>query len=64
MPPVHIKVEYGKDPGDLDQLKKALENAIRDKLIFRANIELMPPDSLPKYEYKAKLVRKVYEEKA
>ncbi len=64
MPPVHVKVEHGKDPGDLDQLKKTLEGTIRDKLIFRANIELVPPDSLPKYEYKAKLVRKVYEEKA
>jgi phenylacetate-CoA ligase len=62
-PPIHIKVEYGKDPGNLDQLKKALEDLIRDKLIFRANIELVPPDSLPKYEYKAKLVRKLWEEK-
>jgi len=61
-PPIHIKVEHGKDPGDLDQLKKDLEALIREKLIFRANIELMPPDSLPKFEYKAKLVRKLYEE--
>ncbi|MBP1732422.1 MAG: hypothetical protein H6Q55_2851, partial [Deltaproteobacteria bacterium] len=29
---------------------------------FRANVELVPPDALPKFEYKAKLVRKVYEE--
>ena len=62
-PPIHIKIEHGKDPGDLDQLKKLLEDTIRDKLIFRANVELVPPDTLPKYEYKAKLVRKVYEEK-
>ena len=25
------------------------------------NIELLPPDTLPKFEYKAKLVRKLYE---
>jgi len=56
-------VEHGKDPGDLGQLKQLLEDAIRDKLIFRANVVLVPPDTLPKYEYKAKLVRKVYEEK-
>jgi phenylacetate-CoA ligase len=62
-PPIHIKVEYGKESGDLEQLKKLLEDLLRDKLIFRANIELVAPDSLPKYEYKAKLVRKVYEEK-
>jgi len=62
-PPIHIKVEYGKDPGDLESLKKELEALIRERLIFRANVELVPPDSLPKFEYKAKLVRKLYEEK-
>ncbi len=61
-PPIHIKVEYGREPGDLDLLKQEIETLIRDKLIFRANVELVPPDSLPKYEYKAKLVRKLYEE--
>ena len=61
-PPIHIKVEHGPDAGDLGQLKKELEGLIREKLIFRANIELVPPDSLPKFEYKAKLVRKHYEE--
>jgi phenylacetate-CoA ligase len=61
-PPIHIKVEYGKDPGDLDALKKEIEALIREKLIFRADLELVPADTLPKYEYKAKLVRKLYEE--
>ncbi len=61
-PPIHIKVEYGKDPGDLDQLKDELQRMIREKLIFRSEIELLPQDTLPKYEYKAKLVRKLYEE--
>jgi phenylacetate-CoA ligase len=61
-PPVHIKVEYGKEAGDLDQLKKELEGLIREKLIFRANLELLPEGDLPRYEYKAKLVRKLYEE--
>jgi len=61
-PPIHIKVEYGKDAGDLESLKKEIGALIREKLIFRANLELVPPDTLPKYEYKAKLVRKLYEE--
>ena len=61
-PPIHIRVEYGKDPGDLDALKKEIEALIREKLIFRADLELVPADTLPKYEYKAKLVRKLYEE--
>jgi phenylacetate-CoA ligase len=55
-------VEYGKGAGDLESLKKEIGALIREKLIFRANLELVPPDSLPKYEYKAKLVRKLYEE--
>ena len=62
-PPVHVKAEYGSGSPELDKLKKEIESAIREKLIFRANVELVPQDSLPKYEYKAKLVRKVYEEK-
>ena len=37
---------------------------IGEKLIFRANVELVAPNSLPKLEYKAKLVRKLYEEKS
>lgn len=61
-PPIKVKAEHGKKPGDLAQLKKQIEETIRDKLVFRSDIELVPPDSLPKYEYKAKLVRKLYEE--
>ncbi len=60
-PPIHIKVEYGKEAGDLDQLKREIEGLIREKLVFRANVELVQPDILPKYEYKAQLVRKLYE---
>lgn len=62
-PPIHVKVEYGKEPGNVGELKKEVEDLIREKLIFRANVELLPPETLPKYEYKAKLVRKLYEEK-
>ena len=61
-PPIHVKTEYGQNAGDLAQLKQEIEDLIREKLIFRANVELVPPDSLPKFEYKAKLVRKHYEE--
>jgi phenylacetate-CoA ligase len=61
-PPIHVKVEHGPDVSDVEQLKQELEGLIRDKLIFRINIEMVPPDALPKFEYKAKLVRKHYEE--
>lgn len=61
-PPVHIKVEHGSEAGDLAALAAELETLIRDRLIFRSRIELVPPASLPRFEYKAKLVRKLYEE--
>ena len=60
-PPIHIKVEHGDNAGNLEELKDALQKMLREKLIFRSDIELVPPDTLPKYEYKAKLVRKLYE---
>lgn len=61
-PPMKIKVEHGNDPGDLASLKSEIQNLLRDKLIFPSDIELVPPGTLPKFEYKAKLVYKTYEE--
>ena len=61
-PPIWIKVELGSEPTVLEQLKQEIQASIREKLIFRADVELVPEGSLPKFEYKAKLVRKVYEE--
>ncbi len=61
-PPVHVKVEHGDGVTDRDTLREALEARLREKLIFRASIELVAPGALPRYEYKAKLVRKVYDE--
>ncbi len=59
-PPIHVKAEYTEEAGDLTELKNTMEAAIREKLIFRANIELVKADTLPRYEYKAQLVRKAY----
>lgn len=61
-PPIRIKVEHGTKQGDLPILKKEIEELIREKLVFRSDVELVPPGSLPKYEYKAKLAKKLYEE--
>ncbi|MBI4444776.1 MAG: phenylacetate--CoA ligase family protein [Acidobacteria bacterium] len=62
-PPVHIKVEHGPEAGHLPSLKKRIEETLRSQLIFKADVELVPPHTLPRYEYKAKLVRKLYEER-
>ena len=63
-PPIHIKVEHHQTkPAETDSLKKQIEALIREKLIFRSNVEIVPDGTLPRYEYKARLVRKHYEEK-
>lgn len=62
-PPLKIKVEHGADIGDLNQLKKELENALREKLIFSPLVELVPPETLPRYEMKGQLIHKAYEQK-
>jgi len=62
-PPVKIKVEYTKQAGDLDKLKSDIEHLIREKLVFKSHVELVSEGSLPRYEYKGKLVRKLYGEK-
>jgi len=61
---VHVRCEHGEAPGDVALLQRAIESKLRDKLIFRARVELVPPGTLPRYEYKAKLVREVYKEAA
>lgn len=45
-PPLYLKVEYGSDVEDLAALKREIEEVMRDKLIFTANIELLPPGTL------------------
>lgn len=58
-PPLKLKIEIGNQPGDKEELKNKLESLIREKLIFRANVELV--DELPKYQYKTQLINKLYE---
>lgn len=35
---------------------------LRDKLIFTSEVEIVPPGTLPRFEMKARLIRKLYEE--
>jgi len=61
-PPLKVQVECASGEKDLDALKKELEKVLRDKLVFRADVELVPEGTLPRYEMKAKYIRKLYEE--
>ncbi len=63
-PPLPLQVEYGLDVADLHELKQEIERALREKLIFTANVELVPPGTLPRFEMKAQLIQKLYERRA
>lgn len=58
-PPLRVQVEYGSDERDVEQLGRELEQTIREKLVVRARVNLVPPNSLPRWEMKAQLVRRV-----
>jgi phenylacetate-CoA ligase len=60
-PPLKIRVEYAKQLSELDSLKKDIEHALREKLVFKADVELVPEGSLPRFEAKAQLIKKLYE---
>lgn len=55
--PVPINVELGGDHPDSGSLKSAIEEAIHEKLLFRAEITLVNFGSLSRSEYKIRLVR-------
>lgn len=57
-PPMRVQVEYGLDVEDLDELRTDVENMLRDKLIVATMVDLVPPNSLPRWEMKAQLVRR------
>jgi phenylacetate-CoA ligase len=61
-PPLKVQVEYTPEEKNLDTLKKDLENALREKLVFRADVELVPEGTLPRYEMKTKLIKNLFEE--
>ena len=61
-PPMKVQVEYSREVMDLKDLKHEIENLLKEKLVFKAEVNLVPEGTLPRYEMKAKLIRKLYEE--
>lgn len=57
-PPLRVQVEYGPDEEDLDGLRTTVEQVLRDRLVVKAEVELVPPHALPRWEMKAQLVRR------
>jgi phenylacetate-CoA ligase len=64
--PLKINVEGGEaiTPREYGALRKEVIEVVKKRLYFTPEIMVVSPGSLPKYELKAKLIRKVYEEKA
>lgn len=56
-PPVNVQVEYGSAAGDLAKLKTELEQEIRNRLVVKAEVQLVPQGTLPRFEMKARLVK-------
>jgi phenylacetate-CoA ligase len=60
-PPIKIEVEYGKNVSNLEELKKEIETLLNSRLNFRAAVNLVPEGSLPRFEMKAQLIKKLWE---
>lgn len=57
-PPLKIQVEYADSGDDLAGLKRQLEEALRNQLLFKADVELVEDGTLPRHEMKAQLIKK------
>jgi phenylacetate-CoA ligase len=60
-PPLRVVAEYGVEPEDQAALRKKVEDKINSVLTVPAAVELVPPGTLPRFEMKGQLIRKLYE---
>lgn len=63
-PPLQVVAEFGEPVRDLAALKLAIERKIKSMLTVPAEVDLVPAGTLPRYEMKAQLIRREYENKA
>jgi phenylacetate-CoA ligase len=60
-PPLKVVAEFGNGSPDLQGLQKDIEKKIKAVLSIPSAVELVPPGTLPRFEMKGQLVRKLYE---
>ncbi len=60
-PPVHIEAEFSRGVSNLEELKKEIEAQLNSRLNFRAAVNLVPEGSLPRFEMKAQLIKKLWQ---
>jgi phenylacetate-CoA ligase len=57
-PPLPVSVELGADAGRTQGLADAIAERVREALLVRTQVELVPWGSLPRSEYKSQLVER------
>jgi phenylacetate-CoA ligase len=55
-PPLPIKVEVAEGGEPTERLSASIRQKLRDTLLFTSSVELVPAGSLPRTDYKSKLV--------
>ncbi len=62
-PPLKVVVEIGDASADPSELKREVEARIKSVLSVPAAVELAPPGTLPRFEMKGQLIKKLYGER-
>ena len=60
-PPLRVIAEFGHGSPELAELQKEVERKIKAVLSVPSAVELVPPGTLPRFEMKGQLVKKLYE---
>lgn len=60
-PPLKVVAEFGDSSQDLGELRQEIERKIKAVLTVSSSVDLVPPGTLPRFEMKGQLVRKLYE---
>jgi phenylacetate-CoA ligase len=61
-PPLKVVAEFGDPSLDLAELRREVESKIKAVLSVPSAVELVPAGTLPRYEMKGRLVKKLYEQ--
>jgi len=62
-PPLRVTAEAGEGAADQGVLRKKIEEKIKAVLSVSAAVDLVPAGTLPRFEMKGQLIRKLYEER-
>jgi phenylacetate-CoA ligase len=61
-PPLRVVAEYGNGTQDQPALQKKVEDKIKAVLSVSAAVQLVPAGTLPRFEMKGQLIKKLFEE--